>query len=188
MRNTGANEIAGYAKKAFETHELTVEQANGPVRMWHCGKPGTGIYSFRVVAAPGFISIYGDVGDGMLAAYDRDMVAWLGGAIRSPSYLFSKMIKSRKVFRADLARNLLKELVDEADEDNKEKAEKMVENILDNWNDDPPDEHGFEFFNAAYEAGVDSEYFDSVMDHCADDYWTLECLKKFVELLKKGKP
>lgn len=191
--------IARTAEKEFADHVLTIEQGEGPIRMWHCGKPDTGIYSFRVIAAPGFIGVYGDVGDGMLMAHDRDLIKWLPGAVRSPDYLMSKMLKKRDEFNADEAREMMQRMIDEShDEEDEEDiegeapevkelngTEKMVEEILENWDDDPPDPDGHAFFRAAYDAGMDTEMFDSTMDYCADDYWTLACLKKFVELLEK---
>lgn len=192
-------QLERYAEESFKDHVLTVEQSEGPVRMWHCGKPGTGIYSFRVIAAPGFLGVYGDVGDGMLMAYDKDLIPWLRSAVQSPGYLMSKMLKKQKEFNADEAREMMKRMVDEShaedDEEDiegnspellKNSTDTMVETILDNWNDDPPDRDGHEFFQAAYDAGMDTEMFDSVMDYCADDYWTLACLKKFSELLEKA--
>ena len=190
-------QVAHTAEKEFKDHMLTVEQGEGPVRMWYCGRPGTGIYSFRVIAAPGFLGVYGDVGDGMLMAYDRDLVKWLPGAVRSPEYLMSKMRKKQKEFNAVEAREMMQRMIDEshadeetdesgAEEKEQNSTEKMVEEILDNWDDDPPEHDGHCFFQAAFDAGMDTEMFDSVMDYCADDYWTLACLKKFLELLEKA--
>lgn len=180
-------QISHWAEESFRDHVLTVEQATGSVRMWHCGKPGTGIYSFRVIAAPGFLCVYGDVGDGMLMAYDRDLVPWLRGAVSDPHYLMSKMAKKQKEFNADEAREMMQRMIDESyDEEDKQENQEMVDKILDDWNDDPPDPDGHDFFKAAHEAGMDCELFDSVMDYSASDYWTYECLKKFSQLLEKA--
>ncbi len=178
--------IAAIAKNALKDHVLITEQDQGPVRMWYCGKPGTGMYSFRVIAAPGFICVYGDVGDGMLMAYDRDLVPWLKDAIKSPDYLLGKMINKKEQFFPGDAEQLLKDMIeDSTDEEDKKRNEELVEKIQDEWADGADDSTGYNFGKAIYNAGLDTELMDCTMDYCSDNYWTVECLKKFVELYKE---
>lgn len=80
-------QIAKAAEDAFKNHQVVLE-AEG---RWLCKKPGTSIYSFRVVALPGAIVIYGDIGEAILRPSDRDVVGWLRGSVGSPDYVLGKM-------------------------------------------------------------------------------------------------
>jgi len=152
--------------------------------MWLCHRPGTGMYHFRVVAAPGMLLVYGDVGDYMLQNHDYDMVKWLvGGAVNSPDYLIQKFVRKTKIFFEDEAEALLQSHIDEAcDEYERDEAKKFKEKVLDAWQYDREYGHGHDFARAYYEAGGDPEYLSSTEDYDSSVYWTVECLKKFAEL------
>lgn len=174
--------IRSIAKEAFKSHCLTSEQTEGPVRMWLCHQPGTGIYHFRVVAAPGFLAVYGDVGDGMVLMHDKDPIPWLRGAVNSPDYLLGKMVKKQKLFFVREAEKILQEMVDNsASQDEITKNINRVSNIEDNWDREIDTEE--EFAKALWKCGEDTEMVDRTTDYCNDDWWTVECLKKFIELL-----
>ena len=174
--------IAELAKKSLAGHVISPEQEEGPVRMWLCHKPGTGMYHYRVVAAPGMLLVYGDIGDHMLQNHDKDLVPWLKDAIKSPDYLISKFVRRPREFFPDEATHLLNELIKEAEEYNYdvEEAVDFRHKVLDNWNEENDDGH--EFGKAFYEAGGDPELIDRTYDYDSSVYWTVECLKKFVEL------
>lgn len=173
--------LAEIAEKAFAEHRLTPEQTEGPVRMWHCGRKGTGMYSYRIVAGPGMLLVYGDVGDYMLQAHDRDLIPWLLGAIKSEDYVIGKMVHKHEVFLEDEASNLLDRLIEEAcDDEDREEMEKLAKYVRDNWNKDYDDGH--EFAKTFYEGGGEPSLICHTMDHESSVYWTMECLKKFVEL------
>lgn len=89
---TGANhrkQIKEIAEASFKDHVI-VEEAPG---VFHCAKPNTGMYSFRVAFLPaGLIVVYGDCGDMML---QRGGENWLSGAIRHDyvsDYVFEKAL------------------------------------------------------------------------------------------------
>jgi hypothetical protein len=174
------------ADEAFAKHRIVPEQTEGPVRMWYCGEKGTGVYSYRVVSAPGMLLVYGDVGDYMLQAYDKDLIPWLQGAIKSEDYVIGKMIHKHKIFLEDEAELMLQSLVDDAyDDEDREIQRKIVSYVRDNWNKEYDSVH--EFAKAFYEGGGDAELIDCVMDYESSAYWTFECLKKFVELYNELK-
>lgn len=189
-----------YADEAFAEHILTPEQTEGPVRMWLCHKPRTGIYHFRVIASPGTLVVVGDVGDGILCASDKDLVPWLRGAVKSPDYLLSKLVKSayRKEFVEGEVENMFNNMLESAGydstltgeeaEEQKEdsyirKARKIIEDTKENRCYDYDDRTGHEFCRAFSDAGGDSEYLESLFDYDSDALWTLNCLRKFIELL-----
>jgi len=191
--------VAQIAKEALAEHSITPEQTEGPVRMWYCGRKGTGMYSYRVIAAPNMLLVYGDVGDYILQVYDKDLVPWLRGAIKSENYLISKMINKGEVFMPKEAVKLLDDLVNEAkeydheveydrDEDDEEiegihtkEARELKRKVLDEWD---KDYGGYEEFAEAFHcAGGESSLTDRTIDYESSVYWTVECLKRFVELL-----
>jgi len=143
------------------------------------------MYHYRVIAAPGMIMVYGDVGDGMAQNHDEDMVGWLvKGAINSPDYVISKFTNRPKQFFPDEAINLLEQPIIDAektgDDDDRVEAESFRDKVMELW--DREYGHGHDFGKAFYEAGGEAECIDSAYDYEAGVYWTFECLKKFVEL------
>ena len=205
-RRTRRADYAKYAEEAFAEHIITPEQTEGPVRMWLCHKPGTGIYHFRVIAAPGILVVTGDVGDNILRASDRDLVPWLRGAVKSPDYLMEKIVRGYncKEFVEGEVENMFCNMLENAgydpslaEEDAEEDAEeqnensyiqnarKIIEDTKENWYHDYDDRTGHEFCRAFSDAGGDSEYTESLFDYDSNALWTCNCLKKFIELLDK---
>ena len=190
--------ITEIAQEALASHVISPEQESGPVRMWLCHRPGTGAYHYRVIAAPGMLLVYGDIGDHMLQANDKDLVPWLHRAINSPDYLISKFVRRPKTFFPYEAMLLLDRLVQDGkdwdeqsgynlDEDgneimgmHEEEARTLKRKVLDEWDPDYDDEHMFA--RAFYYAGGEASLIESTRDYDSDVYWTVECLKKFVEL------
>ena len=79
--------IAEMAKESFARHELTVKAD----REWLCKRPGEWAYSFFVIARPGVLIVYGDLGEYVLRMHNEDPITWLDGAVGSPAYLFGKV-------------------------------------------------------------------------------------------------
>ncbi len=77
------------AKSAFRDHVITAE---GPGR-WRCAKPGTWIYGFRVITAPGAVIVTGDIYEAVFCMYDSDPLPWIVsvGKHRQFDYLLEKM-------------------------------------------------------------------------------------------------
>lgn len=75
------------AAEEFAAHVLTVEGPNE----WRVGKPGTGIYAFRVLCRPYMVAVWGDLGEWILRISARESLAWLRGSVRSLDYLLSKV-------------------------------------------------------------------------------------------------
>lgn len=173
-------DITEVARESLANHRLVPEQTEGPVRMWYCGEPGTGIYSFRVIAAPFMILVYGDIGDYMLQASERDLIPWLRGAVKSEHYLISKFVHKQEVYLPEEADLLLKGLAREYADDDYSGGLQKIGQIRSNWN---KDYDGFDKFAEEFVcAGFESELLKSVTDFESDIYWTVECLKKFVDL------
>jgi hypothetical protein len=170
--------ISDLAHSAFKDHEIVSEQT-GVVSMWYCGRSdGSNAYSFRIIFAPGCIVVYGDVGDGIYHTYNYDTLSWLRRSANSPQYLIEKMgNKKEKFFPAEayeILSNMRKESIEQA---------KIAEEIRSNWNTSDFEDCGHEFQKAFWEAGVDTEITQGAFDYDSGVYWSIECLKKFIELL-----
>lgn len=154
------------------------------MRMWLCRRPGSGMYHFRVVAGPGMLLVYGDVGNHILQNHDKDMVKWLvDGAVNSTEYLIGKFVHRPEVFFPYEATLLLNSMVDEAfDDREREYMDNLRAKVFDEWSLEMESRDGHDFAKAFYEAGGDVEYISQTFDYDSDVYWTVECLKKFVEL------
>lgn len=61
------------AEDAFKNHVLRKE---GEGR-WFCGRPGTGMYHFRLITAPACVFIYGDIGEAVFLCSESDSLNWL---------------------------------------------------------------------------------------------------------------
>ena len=65
--------VAKLAAASFKNHAI-VQEGEG---RWLCAKPGTNIYSFRVILAPGYVVLLGDLGELVLRHHERDSLRWL---------------------------------------------------------------------------------------------------------------
>lgn len=114
---TAMEAVRTAAARAFAGHVLTVEMDQGLHRSYWCRRPGTGIYSFRVVTWPGWLTVSGDVG---FLALSRcpDMIDFVRGAIDSPGYLAEKAPGDLEVRRydPDCGEWWLRESIREADD------------------------------------------------------------------------
>jgi hypothetical protein len=74
------------SREVFTHHVLTTEG----LHRWRCGRPGDSMYSFRVIALPGVVIIYGDLGERIYRHAGHNSLEWLRGAVQSPEYLLGK--------------------------------------------------------------------------------------------------
>jgi len=193
-------QIAEMAKDAFKNHELIEEQVEGPVRCWLCKRPGSSTYHFRVIAAPGALIIYGDVGDNILMAHNRDMVPWIRGSVRSRDYVIEKIRgewRHQQEFNPELVDEWFKDEIKnfkELDEDEyitryvvaqarwKEEKQYVDEmtlpSIIHEILTDHPENKGL---------GDDSEAMEFFYEWTPDILWTYHCLECFVRLYEGKK-
>lgn len=84
--------VDALAVEAFARHKLRSE---GKGR-WYCGRPGSGLYHFRLITAPGCILLYGDIGQAILLCQAVDALAWLRKAISDRDYVLGKSCFAQK--------------------------------------------------------------------------------------------
>lgn len=92
--NQTQSDITRLAADAFETHVLTKESDE----RWKCRRAdGSWMHGFFVLVVPGALIVYGDTGDGIFR-HSGNGLPWLRGAVKSPSYLLSKLQNRKKKF------------------------------------------------------------------------------------------
>lgn len=64
--------------KYTENHQLTIEHDIDGYRTLHVGEPGTGMWSWRVITSPFYLTIIGDVADGFTFTRIYDMLDFFG--------------------------------------------------------------------------------------------------------------
>lgn len=174
-------QVRQLAAQSFADHVLVAE---GEGR-WYCGKPGTGIYSFRVVSAPYHVIVFGDIGDALLRVSDRNPVPWLRGAVRSPDYLISKSIWRDTVFYRGDAVEYLRDALRETEPSRSaiavcEELNLSTSDAVDAIRlDDELDVRGW--YEAWHDAGECEP--PSCTGPSAGMFWTVEALRCFVRLL-----
>ena len=167
--------VAKDAIKSFLSHELTCESKTDKVALYRCAQPGTSCFSFRVVVAPGCIVVYGDIGDGMIYNYKsfQDQIPWLRGSVNSSRYLIDKMVFAEREFCEETAKANW-----ENEKENYEEGDEEFEDIV---SDNYPDQAWYNFFYGSLRC----DESPGCEDYKIGVYWTVECLKKFIELLDK---
>ncbi len=103
------------AEKEFAGHVL-LEEGQG---RWHCGVPGTMMYSFRVIIAPYYVVLLGDLGDLVLNCSDADSLRWLRTASHV-EYLLSKARHPDRTFCEDEPQAYLATMLAEHDDNETE--------------------------------------------------------------------
>lgn len=166
-----AASIKGMAAEAFVGHALTSE---GPGE-WRFGRPGTVIYSSRVLFRPGTIIVWGDLGEWVLRHGNKDSLGWLRGAVQSPDYLLEKVRagKRERFYPADAAK-LLKD--PETEESWGAARVARVREELNGWRGGDFTEE--DWAREWYEAGADE--VPNVRYPCESALWLIELLRAFV--------
>lgn len=120
------------AERAFTEHVITRETEN----RWHCGKPGTEVFHFRVCFGPASIHLYGDIHDLVLHPWGGFSHHWLIGVfhpdrndarISNSEYIMEKVPLGHKQFEQVF---LLKEALAYIETDRKEAQEAQDEKWL----------------------------------------------------------
>lgn len=164
--------IFSLAEESLAKHIIKKELSTEDFNIWLCRNPDNSFYWYRVICVPGCVIVQGDVGNKIFSVYDRDVVAWLKGAVNSPDYLMSKCEDKHREFIPGAAEALLKEL----EADDKEQVDKVREDWVD-------EKDSYQFSQAFYNAGFDTDYLSECYDYNSDVVWSYACLKKFVQLL-----
>jgi hypothetical protein len=170
--------IHGLAGSAFERHELAEV---GP-QEWHCGRPKSGTYCFRVILRPGMVVIYGDVGEGIFRGGEAgDTLAWLRDAVDSPSYLLGKLRPAQREFYAGDTLSYAAEL-----------AAEEARGYPELWEEAKRLHRHGELTQHTWGEAVrnhtnDSDAYGAGMGHAGSAMWLAEALRWLVEHLPAGR-
>jgi hypothetical protein len=161
--------IARLAKESFAEHVITEVGPNE----WRCARRSGGQYWFYLIARPGFLIIFGDIGDWILQHNDRDCVGWLRRAARDYEYLCGKLKagRERRFYVGDAIASLEQEIA-ESDDPQHCSAAKVKEALGTDF-----DQHGW--FEAWMELGVGCNDVSDCMDWDSGPLWMSEAVKWF---------
>lgn len=127
--NPYAEIYAGFQKNT-ENHQLTIEHDIDGYRTLHVGEPGTGIWHWKVITSPFYLTIVGDIADGYTFTRTFDMLDFFGRGSRpshyddgspaiNPHYWAEKLTRdgreSVKEYSKETAISVLKDLLDESE-------------------------------------------------------------------------
>jgi hypothetical protein len=165
------------AKESFAKHVVAEVGTNE----WRCSAPGTWMHGFYVIARPGYVMVYGDIGDWILQHSDRDSVAWLRGAARDYDYLCGKIRtgEKRRFYGGDALDDLNREIA-EADEQN-DTAARVREALGNDF-----DQH--EWYQAWSDVGIGGSDCGSFEHWDSGPLWMAEALRWLVEHLPAAQP
>ena len=195
MKNnqTRGDQITKDAPRHLKDHVLTERSKPGDyARVWHVGKPGTSCFHFKITTWPGYLSIYGSIG-GMTLHRTNDMISWARGAVRDPRYFFEKSTQSSHKIK-EWDDGCFEEWLEyEIEQDKLRLADGHSDILL--WTperiyqarraaccDYQRPENAL--YDLLVEMGVEDagEEVDCCFDFDSNSWWSLEAVKKFLEL------
>ncbi len=204
-------------KKYFNNHILKIESENEIIRSFFCAREKDSAYWFRVIFAPNYITIYGDIGNLAFHLSDYDSLKWLLSTdkkhiqylmskvpieFRSAVFEFSKEKAMEKMNELEL--DLKNEITEEkeADEnmdfyDDKSFFEKKNDVIIEcegkinkilALKEDLPEITEEEFYQRLIDDLDDSDFeTSSFKDYTSHSYFIAAALFKFCELYESLK-
>ncbi len=162
-----------------------------PGRMWKCSNDGSSVYAFTVSAPPGWLIMYGDMGECMWSR-TRDMLAFVRGSIVSLNYFSEKASRDCKI--EEERQELAEEWLNEAEQEWLERhGEPMTDEQLEHLADI---RNAYESYGdpahlqtAIYESPLyrgDTSSVPSLRYYTYQYLWKIEALKWFVAKLDAG--
>lgn len=124
-------------RDTFSRHVVTPE---GEGR-WLFAAPDTGMFHFRVIAAPRAVIVYGDIDDIILVPSDRDALRWLRSVLRGDRGVYDLSYVAEKVRGRDSITEFKPRLLEEWVA---ERRREIEEQITDEKANDEPDEEAIE--------------------------------------------
>lgn len=188
-------QLAEQAKKSAEenlkNHRVRQKHRDGDtVRLWRCDNNGSSVYHFTVCAPPGWLIVYGDMGECMWSR-EPDMINFARKSINSLGYFSEKASRDSKIDeqRGELITEFLAEYEAEhlrsyGDEMTAEQLEVLSE-LRDSW-DGSEDIEGW--LREFYESDLcnDCESMPDVKSYTYHYLWKIEALKWFLAKLDAG--
>jgi len=182
--------VAESAKENLKSHTIVqLHSDNDPGRLWKCSNNGSSVYAFTVCAPPGWLIMYGDVGECMWSRH-RDMLPFIRGSIGSLDYFSEKASKDCKIYevRQEIAEEWLDEQESEWEsyhgEPMTEEQKEKLDDIRESYRlyEDPDD-----LRRAAYESGMfDCSWIPSCEYYTYQYLWKIEALKWFIAKIDAG--
>lgn len=179
-------------KRNLANHQIRQRHRDGDVvRLWRCDNNGSSIYHFSVLASPGWLMMYGDMGECMWSRVP-DMLSFVRGSIGSLGY-FSEKASKNCIIEEDRA-ELISEFLEDFEKDFEEnRGEPMTDEqreefreLRDGFDPNNHDVSEFQrdFWNSSF--CYDSEAMPDTKCYTFHYLWKIEALKWFIKKLDAG--
>jgi hypothetical protein len=178
------------AEQNLKNHRVRQRHRDGDtVRLWRCDNNGSSVYHFTVCAPPGWLIVYGDMGECMWSR-TPDMIQFARESINSLGYFSEKVSRDCKIreLRSELAEEWFSTIRDEWKQCGRKwtkehsAALKSIRHEFDNY--------GLleDFRKAIYESILCSDSDDLPDLECYTYHylWKIEALKWFLAKLDAG--
>lgn len=168
--------------RTFAEHRLTQELDDGLFRAWWCARPRSGTYSFRVVTAPGWLYLSGDIGH-LALSRERDMLPWTRSVVTGESvdlcYLAEKTPRTLQTteFNYEEAYEQLVAILDDSEFDADERG-RLLRRARSASNS-----YDWQSFCADYVNRYGADQVPESKDYSASLCWQVLGLRRFFELL-----
>ncbi len=178
-------------KGALAKHTVKQLHNDGdPGRLWKCSNNGSSVYAFTICAPPGWLIIYGDMGECMWSR-EYDMIAFAKQSIESDRYFAGKASKDCNIteLRDELAREWIAEQPKDWSEcsgepwgDEQQEMLDEIEQALDRYGDVR------DFQTACFESDLcsDSSAVPDCKAYTFNYLWQIEAIKWFLKKLDAG--
>lgn len=184
------DEIKKRIDRDLAKHTITQMHADGAAaRLWVCSNDGSSIYKFTVCAPPGWLIVYGDMGECMWSR-TYDMLEFVRSSIHSLDYFSSKasqdcIIKEESEEKVEEWFKTVKKEWRENGRTWGEKENEALKDIRSEY-----DNYGLisDFTKALYESELfrDSDDMPNIKEYTFQYLWKIEALKWFIKKLDAG--
>lgn len=176
--------------KNLANHTIQQLHKDGePGRLWRCANNGSSVYAFTVCAPPGWLIVYGDMGECLWKRH-RDMLAFIRGSIESLDYFSEKASRDCKILddRHELIAEWFESVEDDWREAGREWGAEQAES-LESIREGYESGEGPEAFRTAlYESDLynDCEDMPDISYYTYHYLWKIEALKWFIAKIDAG--
>lgn len=173
------------AARQLANHRVHQKHRDGDVvRLWRCDNDGSAIYHFYVLASPGWLMFYGDMGECMWSRA-TDMIEFARGSINSLDYFSEKA--SRNCIIKEECPEMIGEYLDGLEQDHEDNhGEPMSDDLKDEIEDLRRCGTVQQFCEQFYTSGLYHGEMPDFRFYTYNYLWKIEALKWFVAKLDAG--
>ena len=177
-------------ERNLANHRIRQRHRDGDVvRLWRCDNNGSSFYHFTICAPPGWLIMYGDMGECMWSRVP-DMIDFARNSIKSLDYFSKKASNDCKIEedRAELITEFLEDFEKDFEDNHGEPLTDEQREEFNELRDGFDDTDVISFQSAFYHSSFcqDGESVPSAKCYTFHYLWKIEALKWFIAKLDAG--